>query len=285
MVRRRELFALPGALFAQNPPVIPAEPPEKPVEFLCPMDPDVREKTAGRCRRCGMKLVPGLPDPIEFRVEMKTQPKPIVSGLPAQIQFRVIHPKTGQPVRDFESIHERLFHLFILSGDLSVFAHEHPVKGFGPEFDFEWTFPKPGLYRLMCDYYPLGATPQITVASLFVKASAKPGNAVPDPPVTNTRVTLRTEPEQPIAGMKTRLYFTLSPATGLVPWLGAWGHLLAASADTIDLIHTHPFLADGNERMQFNVIFPRPGRHRVWVQFERDGVVNTVPFDVTAAGL
>jgi hypothetical protein len=98
-------------------------------------------------------------------------------------------------------------------------------------------------------------------------------------------VELRTEPEQPIAGMKTRLYFQLSPDKGLVPWLGAWGHLLAASADTIDLIHTHPFLADGVARMQFNVIFPRPGRHRVWVQFDREGVVNTVPFDVTAAAL
>jgi len=51
-----------------------------------------------------------------------------------------------------------------------------------------------------------------------------------------------------------------------------------------DLIHTHPFIADGGEKMQFNVIFPRPVPHRVWMQFERQGVVNTSSFyvDVTA---
>ena len=33
-------------------------------------------------------------------------------------------------------------------------------------------------------------------------------------------------------------------------------------------------------KMQFNLVFPRPRMHRVWVQFQRDGIVNTVHFDV-----
>ena len=40
------------------------------------------------------------------------------------------------------------------------------------------------------------------------------------------------------------LFFRVKPADGLEPYLGAWGHMLAASDDLIDLIHTHPFLAD-----------------------------------------
>ena len=32
--------------------------------------------------------------------------------------------------------------------------------------------------------------------------------------------------------------------------------------------------------MQFDVIFPRARGYRVWVQFQRSGVVNTAHFDV-----
>ena len=229
-----------------------------------------------------MKLVAGLPDAIEFRVELKSVPRRIAAGKPVRLDFVIVHPKTGKPVRDFEIVHEKLFHLFVVHEGLAVFAHEHPVKDFAPEFSLEYTFSKPGMYRLMCDYYPFGGTPQITVKTIFV--SDGPGAVVPPLP-TNTLVRLTPEPEKPIAGLKTRLYFTLDPSVELVPWLGAWGHILIASKDLIDLIHTHPFLADGSAKMQFNVIFPRPVPHRVWVQFERAGLVNTASFDVDVSAL
>jgi hypothetical protein len=38
----------------------------------------------------------------------------------------VWHPKTGQPVREFEVMHERLMHAFVISVDLLDFAHDHP---------------------------------------------------------------------------------------------------------------------------------------------------------------
>ena len=34
--------------------------------------------------------------------------------------------------------------------------------------------------------------------------------------------------------------------------------MLAASDDLIDMIHTHPFIADGSPQMQFSLVFPRP---------------------------
>jgi hypothetical protein len=61
--------------------------------------------------------------------------------------------------------------------------------------------------------------------------------------------------------------------------LGAAGHMLAASADLIDLLHLHPFLSRAGD-IQFNVIFPRPGLYRVWTQFQRERVVNTVMFTI-----
>lgn len=279
-ITRRDLLLTTSAAPLLGQKIV--EPEEKPVEFICPMDPEVRAKVPGRCPRCGMKLIAGLPDGREFHLHVTPAAKPIRAGELTKLKLEVIDPKTSKPIRDFEVVHEKLFHLFIVNQDLSVFAHEHPVKTSGPQFEFEWKFPKPGMYRLMTDYYPLNATPQLTVQTLFVADG--PGSPIIQPE-SNTKLKLQTEPEKPLAGMKTKLYFTLDPAGGWVPWLGAWAHMLAASSDLIDIIHTHPFLADGHARMQFNVIFPRPGKHRLWVQFDRKNVVNTASFDLDVGAL
>ena len=50
------------------------------------------------------------------------------------------------------------------------------------------------------------------------------------------------DPPQPLAGFKTLMFFKLTPNEGIEQYIGAWGHMLAASSDLIDMIHTHPFL-------------------------------------------
>jgi hypothetical protein len=45
-------------------------------------------------------------------------------------------------------------------------------------------------------------------------------------------------------------------------------------------MHTHPFATEAGPVMQFNLVFPRARVYRVWVQFQRDGVVNTAHFDI-----
>jgi hypothetical protein len=39
--------------------------------FICPMDPDVRSNQPGTCRRCGMKLREGIPEPVEFHLGLR----------------------------------------------------------------------------------------------------------------------------------------------------------------------------------------------------------------------
>ena len=68
-------------------------------------------------------------------------------------------------------------------------------------------------------------------------------------------VELVTDPPQPISGQKTQMLFRVKPGDGLEKYLGAWGHMLVASDDLIDLIHEHPFIADGGPQIQFNIIF------------------------------
>jgi hypothetical protein len=101
----------------------------------------------------------------------------------------------------------------------------------------------------------------------------------------NTDVELVTDPPQPIAGMKTLMFFRLKTAENMQKYLGAWAHMLAASDDLMDMIHEHPFIADGGPQMQFNLIFPRAHTYRVWIQFQRNGVVNTVAFNVPVSEL
>jgi Heavy metal binding domain len=264
-----------------------------PLDYVCPMDPEVRSAIPGECPRCGMKLTLGVPDPLEYRLELKMQPRAVRAGQAVELTFGVTEPAAGKPVQDFEVVHEKLFHLFIVSEDLTYFVHEHPEFTSDHRFRFKTRFPKPGMYRVLCDFYPKGGTPQLLARTVLIPGSpeALPLEAARLSPDlsekrgSNMDVQLVTEPVVPIAGMKTRMFFHLRPAEGIEPYLGAWGHMLTASDDLVDVMHSHPFLADGKPQIQFNMIFPRARTYRVWVQFQREGVVNTVVFNVPVSAL
>lgn len=253
------------------------------------MDPDVRAKEPIKCPRCGMRLVAGLPDPHEYPVDLALSPRALKPGNQVSLTFRVRDPKTHKLIRDFETIHEKLFHLFIVSGDLRYFAHEHPILEPSGSFEYKWTVPQSGQFRLLADFYPRNGTPQLIAKTIIAAGRVTQGHTLePDLAAKqseNLRVSLTTEPAEPIAGKKTMLFFHLEPGDKLEPYLGAWGHLLAVSSDLIDMTHSHPAWENAGATIQFNVIFPRRGIHRVWVQFQRDGKVNTAAFNVPVSEL
>lgn len=256
--------------------------------YVCPMDPDVRSNQPGTCSRCGMHLVAGLPDPIEYPLDLAVAPRAVKPGQSEKLTFVVRDPWKNRPVNNFEIVHEKLFHMFVVSQDLQFFVHDHPVKEDG-DFVFHLAFPKPGMYRVLADFYPSGATPQLIAKTVIVPGTPPPPvQLAPDystKTTANMQVEIKTDPPQPIAGQKTQLYFHVSPADGLEKYIGAWAHMLVASDDLIDLIHTHPIVADGGPNLQFTVVFPRARSFRVWVQFQRKGVVNTAHFDIPVQAL
>jgi len=269
---------------------------QPPVEYVCPMDRDIRSKTPGFCPRCGMKLVPGIPEMREYQVTVTTVPDALKPAEKAHLTLQVGDPETHKPVSDFEIVHEKLYHLFVISQDLQFFVHEHPQPRPDGSFQIDLSFPKPGFYRVLNDFYPASGTPQLVSRAVFVPGpDFKLSVAKLEPDVLpqrseNLGVELVTEPRDPIAGMQTLMFFRLTPKDGIEPLLGAMGHMLAASSDLIDMIHDHPTqVLDSDsapyKQIQFNVIFPRPGVHRVWVQFQRQGVVNTVAFNVPVSDL
>ena len=257
-------------------------------DWVCPMDPDYRSDKPGVCPRCGMKLVLGVPDRIEYPLEITHSPELLQPGAIASLTLRAVNPANGESVTRFEIVHEKLIHLFVVSENLSFFAHIHPVLQQDGSFRQQVRLPYGGMYRLLADFYPSGSVPQLATGTLYVSGDCDKRALAPALApyrAENLTAALRTEPEQPLAGLETRLFFTLHPSAGLQPYLGAWAHMLAASEDLIDLIHLHPFLAAGDAYMQFNVIFPRPGLYRVWTQVQRQNVVNTLVFTIPVKAL
>lgn len=200
------------------------------------------------------------------------------------MNFLVRDPWKNRPVTNFQTVHEKLFHMFVVGQDLQFFVHDHPRFQPDGNFVYDIAFPKPGMYRVLGDFYPDGATPQLIAKTVIVPgqppAPAKLQRDYSTKKAENLEVALTTDPPQPIAGQKTQMYFHLKDAEGLEKYLGAWAHMLAGSDDLIDLIHTHPIVADGGPQVQFSLVFPRARAYRVWVQFQRKGVVNTAHFDI-----
>jgi hypothetical protein len=243
-----------------------------------------------------MTLVLNLPDPREFRVVLTTKPRVLKAGENTELHFRIEDPLDGKQVRQYTIMHEKLFHLFVVSQDTKFFRHVHPVIQPDGSFILNETFPKPGMYRILSDFYPTSATPQLIASTVMVPGAGfkiEPAKLQPDMTPQddkNIHVELTTDPPEPLAGFKTLMFFKLTPDKDIQQYIGAWGHMLAASSDEIDLIHAHPFLVtdpdDGAyKQIQFNMIFPRAGIYRVWVNFQRAGVVNTVAFNIPVKNL
>jgi hypothetical protein len=228
-------------------------------------------------------LVAEVPEPLEFPLKLTAAPEPIVPNEPATLRFEVRDPWEKRIVDKFTVVHESSFHAFFVSEDLEFFLHEHPNR-VGDAFELSVTLPKSGLYRVLTDFLPEAATPQLLSRSLFVAGSRQMR-----PSLTadysrkhgvNLEVGLAAPAEDPVAGSATTLRFQLSPVDGIEPYLGVLGHMLVASEDLIDLTHAHPNTTQIGAVAEFSIVFPRPQIYRVWVQFQRAGVVNTVHFDV-----
>src|SRR5438477_560718 len=68
------------------------------VVYQCPMDPDIRSNKEGFCSRCGMKLRSGIPEPIEFPVDLKVLPRAVRPGEKAQLEFSVHDPQNDRQI-------------------------------------------------------------------------------------------------------------------------------------------------------------------------------------------
>ena len=245
-----------------------------------------------------MDLVPASPaDYRPYLLDFDVVPKAVRAGSPALVRFIVRNPKTGAAIERFEPVHERIFHLFIVSRDLEYFRHEHPTLHAKGALDLDVTLPHPGVYEFIGDFLPSGGAPQLEQKVVVTAGYAGPLNVTPNLAAdlaekadAGTRVRLGLSP--PRAGREQLITFELSDVgTGaaikdLEPYLGAAGHLFSASADLTSVFHSHPVegvSSPSGPSIVFQVLFPRAGSYRLWLQFQRHGHVSTVAFTVPVA--
>jgi hypothetical protein len=280
-----------------------------PTAWFCPMHSDVTSAEAGRCPKCGMALIAG--DPFEFReyrLDFGTQPAAVAAGAPVTMRFRIGHPADGRPVEDFEVVHDRQYHLFVISRDLSEFQHIHPERQADGAWAIQTTLPRPGYYQVLSDFVPKGGAPQflgrpLVTARFDGDLDSARAPLVPDSSLTKTAgslsVRVSLEPATLIAGQNGHFTYTLvdgstsQPVTDLEPYLGAFGHTLLLSEDFADYVHSHPVEGPehdisrglGGPTVTFEGYLPWPGLYRAWTQFRRRGEVTTVSYTFSVASL
>jgi hypothetical protein len=238
-------------------------------------------------------------------------------GQKTTMRFRIFHPGSGEPVKKFEVVHEKQYHLFVISQDMEYFQHIHPEEQPDGTWTIDITLPKPGYYKVLSDFMPSGGAPQFLARPLVTagytgdleSASAR---LTPDIALTKAvddiRATITYDPQMCIVGLYCHLNYHLTdtatgrPITDLQTYLGAFGHTLIMSEDMVDYVHSHPldilavpdddggppvFLippgADleklrGGPDVTFEGLMPKPGNYRAWTQFRRNDKIHTFVF-------
>ena len=296
---------------------------EEETAWTCPMHNDYTMEVGGKCPRCGMDLVHAAPfDVRDYRLDFRTVPSVVRTGQKAQLRFQVFHPGTGQPVRKFESVHERQYHLFVISQDMTHFEHIHPEQQADGTWLIDVTLPKAGYYKVLSDFMPTGGASQFIARPLVTAGYAgdlagDSSHLVADTRLTKTvddlTATVTYDPQRFTVGLYGHLNFHLTdtatgkPVTDLQTYLGAFGHTLIMSEDMADYVHSHPldilaqpdddggppqFLippgADleairGGPDVTFEGLMPKPGMYRAWTQFRRSNKIHTFAFTFQVA--
>lgn len=236
-----------------------------------------------------------------YRLELLSSPSAPAAGQPVELELRVRLENSPdlREATEFELVHERPMHLFLVRRDLAFFSHEHPEIVAPGVFRLRYRFPAPGDYRLFADLAPRGAGSQVLSARLAVGPGAvdpPPGAPALSGPVLSARAgTVQVGLTLPEGGLPAGRAVTVTAelrdekgraVDDLEPWLGALAHLLLIHQDAETFAHAHPderepgLGKDG--RIPFLVRLPRPGLYRAWLQFRRGGRVQTAELALEA---
>jgi hypothetical protein len=237
-----------------------------------------------------------------YNVNVQFDPAVPQAGKPTLLSLVVTEQKVGEPIKDFDILHDKLMHLIIVNKeDLSHFAHIHPK--FDREtgiFHITHKFAKAGKYKMWIDAKPNGGIQTLTAFVFNVQGQPVhiPATIVPeqirvknvDSEGQRYQVALSCQPEQLVAGRDVKMTFEIKyangkPITNLEPLMAAGGHCVIIDADGREFLHVHPaeevhdvISWRGGPSVSFIANFPKPGLYRAWGQFQHEGRLLTADF-------
>lgn len=273
-------------------PAVAAIPPNEVAKYYCPMHDGMRSEKPEDCPLCGMRMIE-IPKVLPTTLHDDEYSMKLDATGTARQRHLIFTPKHGdQVLHDLAVVHTKLLHLIVVSQDLTVFDHVHPIQQPDGSFTLDYEFPRNGDFLLFADVTPIGKRSQVFRFPVSIgaghdelaKLTPSPAGATliqQDPSIV---ADLITSPRSTAAGIESYLTFRLSadaqPVTDLEPYLGAMGHCVVISEDGTRYLHCHPEQlwtpkesSRGGPTITFHTIFPAPGRYKIWGQFQRRGKV------------
>lgn len=209
----------------------------------------------------------------------------------ATVSFQVLGPD-GEPLTDYETLHDKKMHFIVAKRDLSGFQHVHPTLDESGTWTTKLSL-EAGQWRTFADFDPAGKDPQLTLGADLTVAGDFTPKPLPKPSPTDTvgdyTVTLDGAAK---AGGDSKLTLTVEkdgkPVTDLQPYLAAYGHLVALREGDLAYLHVHPDGEPGDGKTEpgpgitFYATFPSEGSYRLYLDFKHGDVVRTAEFTVEA---
>jgi hypothetical protein len=205
------------------------------------------------------------------------------TGVPGRLAFR-INDAGGGPLTSFAISHERDLHLIVVRSDGAGYRHVHPVldRSSGT-WSIPWTWARAGTYRVFADFVPDDREDATAVTLSGTVDVAGQFNPV-DQDISRRDqagpygVTMNGEIEAGKTGdLTAEVTRNGQPVTGLQPYLGAMGHLVALREGDLGFLHVHP-----TSGLTFETEAPTPGRYLLYLDFKVDGKVRSADFVLEA---
>ena len=182
----------------------------------------------------------GLQILLETDEEMK-------AGAAVKLRLYAKNLPNGEYADGLEIVHEKPLHLIGIRNDLGQFFHIHPKEIKPGIFEVEYTFEKPGVYKLYSDVSYKGVTYTFGHSQFKVKGDGEEFEGEID--ISKNTIVgeyqvaarypeiLTAKDTNPVEFVVYDLY---GNAVSLEPYLGEDMHLAVVSEDLLEYVHTHP---------------------------------------------
>lgn len=235
--------------------------------------------------------------PVRAHFTAKTKLQP---GQTATMSLSLSGPG-GDPleVDEIATSHGEKLHLMLIDPSLEDYWHLHPEPTPEPGiYRFSFQPERAGTYQAFLEFVSAETTRRIMLADVLTvgdtagESHAPIFGALQPAKLGPLTASLADLPERGLrAGDRTTFSLAIEHQQGapltFEPIMNSYAHLVIFDEDRVGLAHAHPIdfnLATTpavNPPLRFSVRLPEPGNYRLWAQFQIDGQLCQVPFDLT----